>query len=122
MRLWFKPSFFVFGNDLAGFGNRSLSVEREIRIDFRRHAARHDLGQFETEPQGKPVGDLACQMIAAPAPKNGLVQEVLIIVHPRGFEDQRWIGCRIDSPEAADGIHVARIGNNGCHGFQLIEF
>jgi len=47
---------------------------------------------------------------------------MLIIVHPRSFEDQRWIGCRINSPEAADSIHVARIGNNGCHGFQLIEF
>jgi hypothetical protein len=29
---------------------------------------------------------------------------------------------RIDSPEAADGVHIAGIGDNGRHRFQLIEF
>ena len=117
-----QAELFIAGDDLAGLGNGSLDVERKIRVDFRRNAAGHNFGQFEAEIQGEPVCDLACQMIAAAAPKNRLVQDTGIMRHARGFEDQRRICRGVGRPKAADGIHVAGIGDDDCHGFQLFEF
>ena len=57
----------------------------------------------------------------AAAPFDRLVEQMPIGGHLRGFQDERRIGRAICRLERSNGLHVARVGDNGGHGLQLVE-
>jgi hypothetical protein len=45
--------------------------------------------------------------MAANAPKNGFLQKLSIVRHPRRFENQGWVGGCVGNAKAADRVHIS---------------
>jgi hypothetical protein len=69
------------------FGDHGLGVERKIRVDLGRHAARNDLRQFGAEVHRDAVGHFADGSLLFAAPGNRLVDETRVGRHLRSFQD-----------------------------------
>ena len=108
-------------DQLVRLGDRALGVERQVRVDLGRHAARDDLGHLGPEIDGDSVGHVGDSRPLTASPMDRFLHQPRVSGHLRRLENERRIGGRVGRSESADGLHVAGVGDDSAHGAQLFE-
>jgi hypothetical protein len=113
--------FLVEGDERLRFGDHGLGVERKIRVDLGRHAARNDLRKFGSEVHGDAVGHFADGSLLFAPPGDRLVNKTRVGRHLCSLQDQRRICRGVGRLVGADRLHVASVRDDRGHRTQLIK-
>ena len=117
--------FFVEADEVAGFFDGGLGVEREAGVHLGGDAAGDDLEDFAAEGDEEVVDDLAVECGAGErgvaVVGDGFFEERLVVGVLDGLVDQGGVRRGVLRREGADGFKIAGIGDDCGELFELVE-